>query len=74
MDKLEKIEFIKSIADSITNEIIDKIQDNSIPKNWDGIELRWILKDKFSQVVWKNTGSLKRKREYNNTVLVNNII
>ena len=48
MNKKEKIKFIRQLTKSVANDIIQKIKDNKIPKEWDGVELRQFLFDKFS--------------------------
>lgn len=72
MDKQEKIEFVRGITELIANSIIGKIEDDRIPDNWDGIELRQFIEDKAKMVNFVSMDR-KRKREYNNTVLVNDL-
>lgn len=71
MEKSEKIEFVESLCESVKKEVITKILIDKIPDNWDGFELRWYLAEKFNQQTYQH--SRRRKREYNNTVLVNNL-
>ena len=59
--------FINELVDNVKKELLTK----EIPEDWDGIELRWLIKDRFDRCVIKNTGGRKRKMEYNNYVLVN---
>ena len=74
MTKYQQITFITDLAHNVTNEMLKDIDTKGIPEEWDGIELRWWIADRFSQVVIWNTGSKKRRREYDNHVLVNNLI
>jgi hypothetical protein len=76
MTKKEKIKFIRELTASVTASIIDKIPD--MPDEWDGIELRHYLADKFmAQCMTYSRGSdrsaQRRYREYKNTVLVTNL-
>ena len=43
------------------------------PQEWDGIELRQWIADRFQGSVFHNILSGKRKRDYKNAVLVNNL-
>ena len=73
-DKHRQIEFVKGLAGNVVNEIVQKIADGKIPAEWDGIELRWYLADRFADAVMgsdKKGG--KRHRSYRNTVNVNNL-
>ena len=56
-------------------EIISKIDSETIPENWDGLELRQIIKDKAERETYLDTekGNKSRYKEYKNTVLVYNI-
>jgi len=73
MDMNEKISFVQQLTTAVADEIITNIETGKIPEEWDGIELRWYIAEKFNQVVFKGTGSKARKRDYNNTVIVNNL-
>lgn len=66
----EQIEFVDSLLNSVKEDIVKKIKAGKIPDNWDGIELRWYLAERFARETY---GNKSRKREYNNTVLVNNL-
>lgn len=69
MNKTEKIEFIRDLTKSVTDGIIEKI--DQIPAGWDGHELRQLLADKFDGQ--RSLISRGRKRDYKNTVAVNNL-
>lgn len=46
---------------------------DKLPENWDGVELRQFIADRFSDCVIKGILQGKRKKEYQNTMLVNNL-
>jgi hypothetical protein len=71
MEKEEKIKFVVQLTGSIRETVIDAIADNKIPANWDGIELRWYLAELFERSA--RFGDKRRKKEYNNTVIVNDL-
>ena len=72
MTKQERIDFIAELCGNVTKELLDKV--DKMPEEWDGIELRWLIAEKFSQVVFSQINvTRKRKHEYNNTVLVENL-
>lgn len=76
MNKEEQIEFVIQLTDNVKNEILQKINKNKIPENWDGIELRWLIADKFSDVVFggfEKKNQRRRAKEFNNYVLINNL-
>lgn len=60
MNKYEKIEFINSLIKTVQLEMLENI--DKVPENWDGIELRMWIKEKFSNVVF---GSISKKRRMN---------
>jgi len=72
MDKQEKIRFVTHLMLSVKDKVFDAINDEKIPEEWDGHELRQYLADKFSEAAYVRMDA-KRKREYTNTVLVNNL-
>jgi len=75
MNKKEQIRFIKNLTGSIASELISKIESGRVPENWDGIELRKLLSDKFeseSDRCFKNKRS-RRYKDYNNIVIINNL-
>lgn len=59
-------EFVNSLVSAIRDEIYAEIDAGKVPETWDGVELRWMLKEKFAAVVWKNMGSIRRRRFFNN--------
>lgn len=71
MNQSEKIQFVKELTKSIQQTAFDAILNDKIPDNWDGIELRWYLAELFERSA--TFGNKSRKRQYKNTVLVNNL-
>jgi hypothetical protein len=71
MTREEQIEFVEGLTDSIKRSIINKIILGNVPENWDGIELRWYLAERFNQATFQQ--SKKRKRDYNSTFYTNNL-
>ena len=72
MDSQEQIQFVTDLTNTVRDKIIKQIEAGNIPESWDGIELRWLLRDKF-EAQTSSRADKKRKREFNNTVLVVNI-
>ena len=62
----------KFIDDLITN-VKATIRSKKIPPEWDGIELRQYIADQFANCVISGTMDRKRRREYNNTVITENL-
>jgi hypothetical protein len=71
MTKDEKIQFIYDLTSNICEDIVTEIKLDKIPEEWDGVELRWLVEE----MAVSNFGrqDKKRKRAYNNTVIVNNL-
>jgi hypothetical protein len=65
---------VTGLCNSIRDEINAKIDSGVIPADWDGHELRSILADKFArEISTRMKTDRKRKRKYNNDIVVNNI-
>ena len=71
MTRTEQRKFVRSLAITIAEKVVSKIESGRIPEEWDGFELRQLLADKFAHESFKMDNT--RKKEYNNTVLVNNL-
>lgn len=69
MTKTERKKFIREYGKSLTDYVLKRV--DKMPDNWDGIELRWY----FAEVADDSSFNKKspRRKEYNNTVLVNNL-
>jgi len=72
MNKREKVQFVKSLVDMIEHKILIEILEDKIPLEWDGIELRWLLAERFN-TNWVMPEAKKRKREFRNTLLIRNL-
>ena len=71
MQRSEQKKFVKDLSVSITKTILTSIDAGKVPADWNGIELRQLLADKYQA----NTVAMTRsqKREFNNTVLTANL-
>jgi len=69
MTKREQKVFVSGLIGNVKGEILGKM--DKFPDDWDGIELRWYIRDYFGACVL--TGNKKRERDYKNTVLVNGL-
>jgi hypothetical protein len=71
MTQQEKQLFIDSFIDSVKKSLLEKVEKNLVPENWDGFELRQWISDTFSDEVKPMAGN--RKKYYKNDVLTNNL-
>ena len=47
MDIDEQIYLVREMCDRIRDECVQRIRAGDVPTDWNGIELRWWLADKF---------------------------
>jgi hypothetical protein len=73
MNLQEKRQFINDLVKSVVDEIVQDIDYGKIPEDWNGIELRWLLAYRFADSQYNRAFDKKRKAEFNNTVLINNL-
>lgn len=73
MTREEKKEFVKNLTESVARHIIQHIDCSKIPDEWDGIELRWLLEMEFKGEATFGKRNGRRRREFLNTVNVNNL-
>lgn len=66
MTRKEKRQFITDLCRSIKKESLAKVP--SMPENWDGLELRQYLADKFDDSRMNHCIGIQRLREYHNTM------
>lgn len=67
MNRTEKAKFIRSLCNSVRNEIIKRIQ--YMPEGWDGIELREYIAREFNRQCYRGGLTHRRKlRDFKNTV------
>jgi hypothetical protein len=71
MSEAEKRTFVKELCDRIKYDILNNIALGKIPEEWDGFELRQLVADSCQNSHFAMKG--KRKRNYNNAILVNNL-
>jgi hypothetical protein len=71
MTKQQKKTFIRELVASVQSEALSKVA--AMPEGWDGIELRWYLAEKFHQSTMSAAVNQRRKRDYDNEVLVRNL-
>ena len=73
--KADNITFVHNLTNSVTQELVAKIESGAIPDTWDGHELRQLLADKFvreASSLMREPRS-RRMKDYRNTVIVNNL-
>lgn len=71
MDTQDQKRIVHELIISVEVGIQQAIDAGSIPAEWDGHELRQLVAERFDRCTSKM--DRKRKAEYNNTVLVNNL-
>lgn len=73
MNKEQKIEFINIAMDRLRESLLSKV--DKMPEDWNGHELRWLIRDEANKYVWKNMDDKRSKRykDYENTCIVKNI-
>lgn len=69
----EQVRFVKELTKAITDELLANIRSGRIPEEWDGIELRQLMADRYTHAVFKSMFTRSRRVAYNNTVLLNNL-
>lgn len=71
MSRDEQIKFVTSLTKHIAEKLIEDINQDRIPEEWDGVELRELIAVRASYF----TMALDRKRrtDFDNIVLVNNL-
>ena len=72
MERQEQKRFIVEICNGMKKALLVKVHD--IPENWDGFELRQWVKDFVECNYCYAKMSRYRKREYNNDVIVKNLL
>jgi hypothetical protein len=66
----EKKRFIRELCDNVKRDLLNKAA--QYPKEWDGIELRRLIARRFNMAVMGDFSG-KRKRNYENELLVRNL-
>ena len=62
---------VHELCTSVESGLLATIDAGKVPAEWDGFELRQLTAERFDRCTGKMAP--KRKREYNNTVLVNDL-
>lgn len=77
MDQPRQEEFVNELVENVRKDVVRQIMSGRIPSEWDGHELRQLLADRFAQAARMSDAMKdkrgKRRREYDNTVIVNNL-
>jgi len=60
MNKREQRRFINELVGNVKREILDKLP--NLPKEWDGIELRWLISEEFQEIVFAGWHDKRDKR------------
>jgi hypothetical protein len=71
MQRNDQVRFVVELTDSVRESVVAMIRQGKVPIDWDGFELRELLADKFAAS--RANMDKRRKKEYENTVLVNNL-
>lgn len=73
MNRNHQMVIVHDLINGLRDDVIRAIKDGRIPEEWDGFELRQYITDKAKEVILAGTMDRRRKREYRNTVLTNNL-
>ena len=71
MSKHERARFITELMDSMKSAMLNKVE--RMPDDWDGFELRQYIQDFVTENAIFRPMPSNRKKDYRNTVLVNNL-
>ena len=71
MSPAEQEQFVRDLSADIIGKIIENIKAGKVPADWNGVELRALLAEKFAAET--TPMSRKQKKQYQNGVLVNNL-
>ena len=67
----EKKKLIRTLVASVKTDALAAVA--KMPEDWDGIELREYLADKFAECRFRGTMDKRRMSRYRNEVLVRNL-
>ena len=65
--------FMMKLVISVTEDMAKMIDDDKLPENWSGPEMRLWIAEKFQRTRMLNLIVGKRRKDYHNDVLVNNL-
>jgi hypothetical protein len=70
----EQIQFVDELTESVRSGVVHAIEMGRVPEDWDGLELRELLADKFTDSAgWLKRNNRKRYAAYKNQMLVADI-
>jgi len=73
MVRVDQVNFVRQLCGGVQDQIEKNIASGKVPENWDGVELRQYIADKYAQVVIKGTMSRARKMAYNNVIITTDL-
>jgi hypothetical protein len=73
MNTEEQKNFVCELSAAIADDICKQVDAGKIPTEWDGIELRNLLKYRHSSSARMYSGTPQRIRNANNVILVNDL-
>jgi len=73
MTSQEKREFVSELVARIELSVFDDLKAGRVPEGWDGIELRWLLAERFAGASPIGTLYRKRRGSFKNHCIVNNL-
>ena len=71
-----KMQFVRNLSDEVVEDMCERIDSGDVPAEWDGIELRWWLAERFSNLgIGYFTTMLHkaRYRQFKNDYIVHNL-
>ena len=73
MTNLEKERLVLELINNVQRDIGKEL--DQTPEEWDGVELRWFVRDHFSHVVFGGFTDMRSKRakDYTNHCMIHNI-
>lgn len=71
MTRQEKRKFIRNLTTAVRDDLLKKV--GAMPEEWDGIELRRLLADKFEREVFSDLLKGRRLKNFRNEVAVRNL-
>lgn len=72
MERASQRMFVRELAANVVAGVLKDIEDGKTPEEWDGVELRQLLADRFADAAFIKMPKDRRGR-YKNTVIVNNL-
>ena len=73
MTKRDQRRIVIELCNVLKKDMLTKLTDGKVPVEWDGIELRQWFADRAKSDFQYHLMSAKRRRAYNNDLLVRNL-